>query len=173
MAKSHTYVYDIHTDIKREDFESILKNSREIFIKDGKGGITYIYDDGSAIFYPLRFTEDLEDLGMLRHLSIDEIYALVIKGCRILSFLDRKLECGGVYLKSIEKSIDYTQTISDLERLGCVKTMPTTNYLANDERKFSFVDDPLVEYEVDCLGTSLCQELSDRVVDAWKQYQGE
>lgn len=173
MATSFTYVYDIETDIKKEDLVQILKSSHEVFIKDGDGGITYIYDDASSMFYPLRFTEHIKNLDLLRHLSIDEICSLISTKIRVLCFRRHKLDYKGVYLRSLEKNIDYAQTITDLEKIGCITIIPSTNYLASDDRKFSFVDDPLVAYEVDCLGTSLCQDITDRVVDAWKQYQPE
>lgn len=173
MATSLTYVYDIHTDIKKEDLVQILKISREILIKDGDGSITYIYDDASSMFYPLRFTENIINLELLTHLSIDDVCLLVSTENRVLCFLGHKLDCMGVYLRSLEKNIDYAQTVTDLGNLGCVTIVPSTNYLASDDRKFSFVDDPLVEYEVDCLGTSLCQDITDRVIDSWKQYQPE
>ena len=75
-------------------------------------------------------------------------------------------------LKSVETMTDWPQTITDLWNKGIVETAETKSSMANDKRKFWFRtggDSASEAIDVDCLGTVLCTEISERVLDAWNK----
>lgn len=170
MATSITYVYELLETLKREDFEQIIVDVCELFIKDREGGVTFIYDDYQKTIYPIKFMEPFSNTELLNQLSIKYVYDLLISGTKIIVFISRKLPYRGVYLKTIERDFDYPRMIADLETAKRVITMRTNNYLATDDRKFSFIDDVEKVYEVDCLGTMLCQDIADLVINEWNQF---
>ena len=57
---------------------------------------------------------------------------------------------------------NYEAIVFNLETKGLVKTTPTTGYMAFSAYKFCFVDEE-VFYDVDCLGTSLCSDITEKV----------
>ena len=61
--------------------------------------------------------------------------------------------------------LDYSKTITQLEKAGLVQTKLSTLMMATDGRKFVYKGE---EWEVDCLGTSLCQEVTDEIVALWR-----
>jgi hypothetical protein len=84
------------------------------------------------------------------------------------------------YIKNIEEPwqldntefiIDYSKIITELENIGKIATFPSTNVLDTDERKFSFIGEK-EQYEVDCLGTTLCNRLTHRVLNLWNETGG-
>jgi hypothetical protein len=58
---------------------------------------------------------------------------------------------------------DYSKTVSILEEKKKLKTRSSTYVLASDQRQFSIDGDRW--YEVDCLGTSLCKDITQEVLD--------
>ena len=74
---------------------------------------------------------------------------------------------------------DYSQIITDLEEFGLVATIPSTNILRSDERKFYILPkaeeilQPLGEwgskkYEVDLLGCGFWKDLTEDMETLWK-----
>ena len=75
-------------------------------------------------------------------------------------------------LKSVETVTDWSQTITDLWNKGIVETTETKSALAIDKRKFWFRvggADASEAIDVDCLGTTMCTEISEKVLDAWNK----
>jgi hypothetical protein len=66
-----------------------------------------------------------------------------------------------------EKIWNYSRIIDDLERHKLVTIFPSTMILATDPRKF-ILKNSKEEYEVDCLGTTLCEDITEMVLSLWK-----
>lgn len=77
------------------------------------------------------------------------------KWCRLVGDLVRKIP-------------NYESMIFNLETKGLVKTTSTTGYMAFSAYKFCFADkevfyDGSTFYDVDCLGTTLCSDITEKV----------
>lgn len=72
------------------------------------------------------------------------------------------------------KVTDYSQIITQLEKAGIVKTIPTKSVMAIDQRKFEFTlpenyDMPFDYMDVDFLGTTLANDISQKVCNIYRQ----
>lgn len=65
-----------------------------------------------------------------------------------------------------EQFYDFPAIVTELEKAGVVKCSPSESYLADDPRVFHYRGE---EYQVDCLGGSLCQDITDEVVAEFKR----
>lgn len=79
-----------------------------------------------------------------------------------------------IRLLKTEKVEDWSQTISDLWTEGFVETKESSSGMAVDKRKFWFrTEGPESAVDVDCLGTSLCSDISERVSALWESIQNK
>lgn len=94
--------------------------------------------------------------------------------------LDEAFKLGTVYIKTYTQypkeetnktsQIDWSQTITDLEEYGLVKTKPTTSFMAIDSRKY-WIDAEETAIDVDCLGTTLFLDESDTILNMWREHR--
>ncbi len=78
----------------------------------------------------------------------------------------RKSELAKPTYITMSTYVDYAGMITDLEQKGVVECMPSEYALTTDGRCFKFPgsDEPI---EVDCLGTKLCQDITNKVEALW------
>lgn len=153
--------YDVFLDALSESIEVIINPVTQSYSSgyDYSGPLSYEYNEG--ILQLISYTSHAKYT-----LTPEELYRLA--------------ETGTVFINTYKKLpyqqvdtifvIDWAGMITDLENLGRVKTLPTNYFLANDLRKFYFADDPNGEesaVDVDYLGTSMAQEISDKVMEEW------
>ena len=74
---------------------------------------------------------------------------------------------------TINTYIDYYHMVCDLESMGLAIIKESTNNMATILKKFKLTNAKNEElnhfWEVDCLGTSLCEDITKMVVDEWKK----
>jgi len=70
------------------------------------------------------------------------------------------------------EDIDYSNIITQLEKIDIVETKPSKCILRTDERVFKIKNDDIYKdfYEVDCLGTAHKNELSEKIKDLYLTY---
>jgi len=155
MALAKTYIYKFSPS-DSQDLAIVLDVSEEIHV-DKDTWFTYQKIDG--MIYPYRSSSGEESPQtplefFKRYPNVSIVTKSLLTNIR------------GLELSKIEGYFDYTKMINDLEMLGKVKTAPSNNWLATDPREFWFVDDSDL-YSVDCLGTNLCQHISEKVRKEW------
>jgi hypothetical protein len=140
---------------------------------DGGAYYEWSYEDG--YFYPeLGSAYLLATLVPLRPLSPTELLGIanITVNCSISMRYNNKMPQDYSYFSTVRtvSYVDYSAIISELEKVGLVRTDKSSNILCLDERKFTLVSDDRIEgslreyigtsYDVDVLGTSLFEELS-------------
>jgi hypothetical protein len=92
-----------------------------------------------------------------------------LKDVKVFSFIiicQKEIESLFSYYK--KKEIDWSQTITDLELEGIVKTLETESFMATDSRKFWFSKEGLnTAVDVDCLGIDLNKSINEKVKSSW------
>lgn len=62
--------------------------------------------------------------------------------------------------------ISWSKTIDDLAAKLLVQVEPSQSFMCTDQRRFRFGNDE-EWWEVDCLGTGMCPDITERVKDLW------
>lgn len=158
MALFHVYTYKLELTDPR--VKTYLSKSSSIRVVDNAVGIyNCVYEDHLLVprVFFVSFNGELPSA-----LSVEDL-ARKTSSIEVSSseeFKDLELLRDYTYF-------DYPKTIDDLVARGKVFTAPSSSVLATDPRKFKFAGEDQ-EYEVDCLGTKMFVELTERVVEAWK-----
>lgn len=96
-----------------------------------------------------------------------------LNNTKVFSFVmtsQKEIERSSPYYK--KKEIDWSQTITELEQKGIVKTLETESFMATDPRKFWVSkEDPNTAVDVDCLGMDLNKIISEKVKSLWAGIQ--
>jgi hypothetical protein len=147
MATKILYEYEVDKD---EAF--MIQNSSSVIISRSGLEDIFIYNSECDLLHSLNTIEDL---------TLDEAFKL-----------------GTVHIKTYTKyskeetnqtlQIDWSQTITDLDTLGFVKTKSSMSFMAVDPRKY-WIDDEEMAIDVDCLGTTLFLDESDVILNMWKE----
>jgi len=168
MASVETYIYQVERGVKESDLLAFLHDS--LYITTSFGDIKFIYDPLTQLMHPVSIPDRYIEVWPLDPLTPRKFLALLSDSHFLVYHSSARF---GHRLVDMRIHFDYSKTIDELEKAGRVKTVVSKNYLANDPRKFSFVNDQqnCGEYEVDCLGTKLCQDITDLVVEAWIDIQ--
>jgi len=95
--------------------------------------------------------------------AVEEFYARFRKEANITVVAEERMPIGHVERFEYE---DYPGMITDLERKGVVTTFTTESVMATDPRRFRYKDG---EYDVDCLGTALCRQISHDIEEEWRR----
>lgn len=129
-------------------------------------------DDNNIEFIPNDGSVELELLGVLDY-SHRYTYQDLLSVCEEIDSDDISLNIdgyGNVDEKDFKKvvtieDIDYSNIITQLEKIGIVEVKPSICILRTDERKFKIKNDDDYKdfYEVDCLGTSHKQDLTEKI----------
>lgn len=152
-----------------ETLKNIAICSDEIFIfTENSEIIKYVYDGESQRFHLL------EGNGVFTW-SLDDFFETYVhKECEIYIESREKLPFNVVNKRKITK---WDKIISDLEKIGYVRTFPTSSFMAVDKRKFyivaeNFGDDVDTAVDVDFLGTAFADEISNKILDIWQRAKG-
>jgi hypothetical protein len=161
----NTYLLPDPPILSIEECRNALIHSLLISIKFKDGGIVnYLYDNDNDL---LHFSGRIES----PQSSFFAVNSLTIK--TFLSILDverhiETLELLKYKVVKTKKVIDYAKIITDLSGKGIVGIRPSNNVMAVDERKFYFLnDEDHFDYDVDCLGTKACQDITLKVTELW------
>jgi|WetSurMetagenome_2_1015567.scaffolds.fasta_scaffold459088_2 hypothetical protein len=132
----------------------------------GANGVTttFLYDREERLLHTTTYTGTITPI--FRR-PIDLVtFIEFIKSSKCI--LDVKTRIDHDTLKPVEVSevVNYPVMITDLENLKLIETRPTSSVMAWDDRKFRFIGED-VFYDVDCLGTRLCSDISERIKNIW------
>ena len=155
-------------------FELAPLTERLQVLWDG-GFFEYRYDEEMKMILPVRGNYRLfETIPMMPHEPRSFIQSLLLSPLPLALALEVPIEkAKSTLLPPIDKArctfkwfYDYPAMITALYESGKILIRQSTNILASDPRKFSFDDDR--EYEVDCLGLTSFEDLSQKVRELWK-----
>lgn len=165
MATFDIYSYKISPNVKEETLEDLLKSSLNIVIKTkGKDVYTFLYDSENNLLH-LSFHNPVTPSDLIKIFSSGSSHKDDVE---IVLESSTPHNQQGILCSSIKKIKDFPRMISDLEARSIVKIEKTNSAMAVDERKFYFSGEN-TKYDVDCLGTTLCRDISDRVIDEWRK----
>ena len=97
--------------------------------------------------------------------SPSQFISYVKKGHRLEIYLNTTARFDNAVQVDIQYE-DYPGMITDLEKHGVITTTESKSFICTDPRTFHYKSQ---SYEVDCLGTSLCQDISDMIVSEWNK----
>ena len=173
MARARIYTYNILPGITSQELHDVLRWSIEIRVSSDPD-MSFIYGpgpaSGSGLIYPYHISGNYTHTdGLPKPLpSLDFVKTYE----SIYITTKAPLDLPHLPLAAIKEYVDYPGMIDDLEKIGKVKTKIGTNYMAVDPRRFWFLDEGSTyegsTYEVDCLGTKLCSDLTKKVEDEWR-----
>lgn len=157
------YVNEISTDS-----EVYFKDADEILFNN----CVFIYNPVIEAYHPI--TGEYTVLGSevpVRQFSFTELkdtksnIQLIFFKKKLLPEKDNKL----FNIVKYEERIDYTGTLTKLEKSDIVKIKPSECQLATDERMFRFIDEK-EWYEADILGTSYGKIQTDKLVKKYFEH---
>jgi hypothetical protein len=170
MASFNINHYLIDETISAERFAVITPGSFKIKVQSDQGSISFIYVRKTNMIQPIDspcapfrvVPDDLETfLWSMRQLPSAKIYVetpLLFEGIEPVLKVPR---------------IDWSRTIDVLVEHNVVTTSPSESFMCTDPRRFSFrdgSDDHSNQWwEVDCLGTGMCADITEKVVDEWSR----
>lgn len=163
------YTYTIKKYIPSNINEMIMKSS-SVFLDVGDGvGVSFLYDEVDNILHPNFFVGTEEpiftnpvDVRILIGAVVQYDFSLNIT---TLFKYESIYSIDSIQIK--EKTIkDYSKMITELEEKGVVKITKNESFLATDPRSFIFDGK---EYPVDCLGTSLCMDITEIIYNEWSK----
>jgi hypothetical protein len=166
MATISFYVYKLQNNFDPSyPLKELFGDALEILVKIKDHKLIYTYSVEDGLIYPYRIPDVYLDQCVTPLPALDFVNRM--GGASIFITTSKPVSSPqGLDLVETRRILDYSKMIDDLERIGKIKTKPSKGYMSIDPRKFWFMGDSQ-EYEVDCLGTSLCGYISDRVVDEW------
>lgn len=167
MASLNINHFLIDETISAEQFAAIIPGSFKIKVQSDSGSISFIYVRKTNMIQPVDSPcvpfrvapDDLETfLRSMKQLPSAKIYVetpLLFEGMEPILRVSR---------------VDWSRTIDDLVEHGIVATLPSESFMCTDPRRFSFRDDNSATWwEVDCLGTGMCADITEKVVDEWSR----
>ncbi len=133
---------------------SVISRSSEITVLTVEDEIRFKYEDEKV--HPLTFHDKIG----IEELSVDKFIVIIntFEGIIVLK-TEKKQEMKGFKEKKISY-LDYPGMIDFLEKKKVIETTPSENIMCVDLRRFTLHKQ---SYEVDCLGTDLCRQLSDEL----------
>ncbi len=170
-------ISDFYAEYTNDDTAVLLsyfQKALNITVPFSDKNVVFAWNIDDASFRPIK--GDYEILGTIIPIrqytwkELSEICFSEIQKFVTLSF-DCHLHipfCERHLLGNIEyrEYIDYSATITELEKQNLVKTRPSTSCLATDNRCFSFSDDKW--WEVDLLGTFFGDEITEKVLSLFE-----
>ncbi len=185
MATSKLFTYDLNfsSAIPQETLRKIFSSAISIYICLRKKSYHYEYTFSDALpenpeEVPTLYLSRFQASPAYRNEFVDDEspeMAIPLKtlGWNYKVMVKTFEEIHEDYAKWMEREtfLDYTKTITLLEKAGIVKTLETRSFMASDKRKFYFTDDPDGEnsaIDVDCLGTSIVQGITQKVLAAFE-----
>ena len=168
----YTYVVTKPEEVTAKQYQELLDGSINMCIlsvtKDVS--LTYIYDNESQRIHLDTFRGIIGE----RSASADEksFYDLATKVLRngyTISFTTRKKITLPIYFTFINRP-NFSAAIDQLEKAGIVGTEKGEFILANDDRKFWYLKTPDEKYQVDCLGTVFCADITDELYEVWSAF---
>lgn len=175
------YDYNITGEDLPQNFEEIVESSislkLSLFSTDKIVTIYFVYDPDNKLIHTERF-EGIDEPLFTNPPSPDQLKELMKESNSIITIRSKEdYPIGRVVIKLK----DYSQMITDLEEASFVITKPSKLFLATDPRIFKFqkklsiTEDPdqivqedlTQEWNVDCLGTNLCMDITDVVERIW------
>jgi hypothetical protein len=171
------YITTLTCDLKdrspyldKQSLDALFKKSYEISLK----GVKMF---GKNIEKTLNYKYDTQ--GALIHPSND--YAMNVKPHTLDEFINIMGRTGSTQLEiifmgaqsdlhkygkvSVKSQIDFSQIITDLSIVADVSIEKSMSLICLDERTFTLDGGT---YQVDCLGTNLCEDITRKVLKMWK-----
>lgn len=146
----------------------ILENSIDILVELDRWRLhLFGYDMDTKEIYIIRFTD--ESIPPNFRYSLKDFIDFLGSLKSGYLYVRTKNDLEGLFPVGTEKIIDWSQTITDLEGKGVVKTAKSDYSLSCDGRKFWFVSDSETVADVDCLGTVLHEDLNEMVLNRWRE----
>ena len=149
-----------------------IKETRESEESLPFGDCTFQIDYDQGVVVPRHMSQGLFNIRVHGLYNFDEFRQLINTADRYrFDFGENRPEG----IESEEKyTVNYSVIIKDLVAAGLVRTKRTNSWMSHDPRKFWIVEDEDENdaRDVDCLGTSLFQNLTRRIVNMWKGVKG-
>lgn len=161
----YTYKFSPKTSSEILELGECLHLCEELEVNTKSGNVNFLYEKEDGNVYPTKISrnyngEAIEPISGTKFAS-----KWLGVHAQITVITKQPLEYNSMVLTGVREYYDYPKMIDDLEKNKIVQTKPSNGYLVNDSRKFWFPGEE--EYEVDCLGTKLCVEITEKVKSSW------
>lgn len=170
------YLYElIGKDMKHffekdmETYKDLIKNSDiscYTFVSGKEISVNFLYDPDENLLHTEKFKGRDSPL-FSNPITPEHLLEFLEASTMILQL--RNTEKYDHIPHSVYYVKNYPQMITELELAHTIKTKPSKSMLADDPRKFYFVNEESEEWEVDCLGTGLCSHITAKVEEEWEK----
>lgn len=125
--------------------------------------LTYVYDQETQLLHLDKFNKMMGDRSMT---PSEAMLTHVLKSNFDIVITSRKNIEGWTPRTFIEQP-DFSTAVTLMEKKGNIATRKSDGVMATDERVFWYVSTPGREYQVDCLGTVFCRDITEEFYAVW------
>ena len=166
--QTHFVFFNKDLPTKDELYDILFTNLPEIKVVWDENFCTFILDEYKRLIHAHKSTHGILGIGeefkiQVEGYNIDQFHKLIQDATELIITTDAKLNSSEVRKT---KYVNYPEMITQLEKSGIVSTCETESIMATDLRKFTWNGE---SYDVDCLGTKHCINLTNDIEEEWKK----